>query len=161
MNIKEIADAVAKFAPNIAGAIGGPFSAIAITLLENLFGVKSDQLPIAIASNPDSEVKLKELELKHGETLAFYENSDYNLQINDNQDARKRETEIIKATGKFDWVQHACALISVTGFFTVIFIVALTKLDQSDHDILYMLLGVLGSTFTQIYQYYFGSSKKQ
>ncbi len=61
---------------------------------------------------------------------------------------------------KEKWLLHLYAFSVIIGFFAMCFLIALTKLDQSDHDILYMLLGVLGTTFSQVFQYYFGSSKK-
>ncbi len=150
-----------KTVPELATALLGPAGGVVTSLVESLFGVKGEALPAAIMADPEAAMKLRDLDNKHGEALCNIKLQNYQAEIDDRKSARDREAQVLKLTGKFDWVQHACALLSVLGFFSVIFIVALTKLDQSDHDILYMLLGVLGSTFTQVYQYYFGSSKQQ
>lgn len=58
-------------------------------------------------------------------------------------------------------MQNILAIFVVVGFFIMSVLIVRNKLDQSDHDIMYMLLGVLGSNFSQIYQYYFGKADKK
>lgn len=61
---------------------------------------------------------------------------------------------------KYDWMVHALALLVTFGFFGAIALVMLTRADGTDHDILNMMLGVLGSTWVNVVSYYFGSIKK-
>ena len=58
-----------------------------------------------------------------------------------------------------DLILDILAIVIIAGFFGMILLIALTKMDNSDHDILYTMLGVLGSAFSQVCQYYFGSSR--
>lgn len=61
---------------------------------------------------------------------------------------------------KRDWVVDTIAIIVVVGFFGMCVLVDIARLDQSDHDILYMLVGQLTSGFIMVLAYYFGSSNK-
>lgn len=160
MDLKDLAPIISKFAPLLGSALGGPIGGIAATLISNLFGTTNpDEINTALATHPDAGIKLKELELQHKAELLQIESTREKQDDDDRKSARDREEDVIKLTGKYDWVQHLCALILVFGFFVMCGMIAADHLDEKDHDLLYMLLGVLGTNFTQIYQYYFGSSR--
>lgn len=52
----------------------------------------------------------------------------------------------------------ALSFIITLGFFVVIAAIILTTQDKTDHDMLYMLIGVLSTTVNQVYNFWFGSS---
>jgi len=62
---------------------------------------------------------------------------------------------------KRDYVMDIIALIIVVGFFIMCFEVLKIRLDPSDHDIIYMLMGQLTAGFVLVISYYFGSSKNK
>lgn len=149
--IKDIANAVGAIAPSIATALLGPAGGVAVTLLENLFGVKSDGLVASISSDPSSALKLKELEDQHGEVLIQLTNSD-------KANARDRDVQIIKS-GKSDWVLSTIAIMVVIGFF--ILCVLNYFEDLKDDHVLIMLIGQMSSGFVMVLSFYFGSSQSQ
>ncbi len=89
MNFKDLlSDAlpvISKFAPSIAGAIGGPVGVAAgyvVPLLANAFGVHpSDTAGLAqkILHDSESQGKLEQLEIEHGDQVCGLMNSIDNL----------------------------------------------------------------------------------
>lgn len=61
---------------------------------------------------------------------------------------------------KYEWMVHVLAIIVIGGFYAAIVMVMVTRADNTDHDILYMMLGLLGSTFVNVISHYFGRVKK-
>lgn len=162
-DLSSLINIVKKSAPLLGSALGGPIGGLAASIIANAFGsttTNPSDLIESINKDPDAALKLKELELKHEVDLKSIDSDDYKAQLTDIQSAREREVEIVKALGKRDSMLDTLALSITAGFFAVIIMVFLTRLDKSDHDVLYMLVGILGTTFTQVYQFYFGASKK-
>ncbi len=70
---------VLKAAPTLASVLGSPFAGVAVSLIEQAFGVSSntpDVLANAIVSDPAAAEKLKALELQHAEALTSLANAD-------------------------------------------------------------------------------------
>ena len=61
---------------------------------------------------------------------------------------------------KRDWVMDSIALIVVVGFVSMSFLIVLSKLDQSNHDVLYMLVGQLAAGFIGVLSFFFGNIRK-
>lgn len=61
---------------------------------------------------------------------------------------------------KRDWVMDSIALIVVVAFVLMSFLIVFSKLDQSDHDVLYMLVGQLSAGFIGILSFFFGNIRK-
>lgn len=74
--------------------------------------------------------------------------------------ARQLEQKKTELYGRRDWVMDTIALTVVYGFFAMCFIVALTTLDQSDHDVLYLLIGQLSAGFIAVLSFFFGNTRK-
>lgn len=159
--LSDIISIAKESAPLLGSLLGSPLVGVGLSLLASVFGgdPKSPQEILSkIQIDPDKDVKLKQLELDHQDLFRKLQSTDYQTQVDDVKSAREREEKVLQLTGKFDWVQHVLAIIVVVGFFLVIAMVFITSLDKSDHDVLYMLVGVLGTTFGNIYSFYFGSS---
>lgn len=151
-----LGNVVSKAAPVLGNVLNSvlPGSSLVISSLMALFGVTSndqDILATTIASDPNASLKLKQFELTHIEELE-------KIYTQDRQSARQMAIETAKATGKRDWVADFIAISIVSGFFGLCLIVAFTKMDLSDHDIFYMLLGIFGSGFSCVLNYFYGSS---
>lgn len=160
--IEDIAKSVLPYAPTIASSLLGVPGGLIVSLLENLFGVTADKLPAAIPADPAAREKLQEFTLQHQEVLEQYALQKFQAEVDDRKSAREREEKFIQITGKRDWVESSIAVTVVAGFFVMCFLVALTKQDNSDHDILYMLIGQLTAGFIMVLSYFFGSvSSKQ
>jgi len=156
INYKDIETSVEKYAPLLSSVIS-PFNPIAgmiIMEIAKAFNVNPDNITQAIKDDPNASVKLKELEMNHQESLIHY-------QLEDRISARDRETKLVQITGKRDYVLDIIAFIVILGYFIMCATVEFTKLDQSDHDVLYMMVGQLTAGFIMVLSYYFGSTNKQ
>lgn len=162
--ISDIISIAEKSAPLIGTVLGSPLAGVGLSLLASVFGANPaspEDILSKMQADPDAALKIRQLELQNQVTLEQIASNNFKIQTDDTANARDREEDVLKITGKFDWVQHACAIIAVVGFFIVIALVFMTSFDKNDHDVLYMMVGVLGGTFTTIYSYYFGSSIKK
>lgn len=157
MDFKTIAGAVSKYAPLLGESISetNPIAGLMVMAIAKLFNTSSDPSSIlaGIQSDPEAATKLQQLELEHQEAILKY-------QLDDRSSAREREEKIVSITGKNDYVLDSIAFLVIAGYFCMCTIVAFTKLDQSDHDVLYMMVGQLTGGFIMVLSYYFGSSNK-
>jgi len=143
-----------QIAPTIATALGGPLAGMAVSAISKAVGVDEDKVQDLISSNkmtPDqiAQVKLAELELKRQENelgLNFE-----SLAVDDRKSARE-----MQATTR-SIVPPVLAAIVTIGFFGIMVMMLLGKVDSNNPAIL-MMLGSLGTAWTGIIAYYFGSS---
>lgn len=147
---------ISKVSPVLSSALNAflPGSGFIVSGIAKLFGADSnseEDIIKKIQADPEAYLKLRAYELEHYSSLL-------QIALEDKKSARQRETDFVKQTGKRDWILDFLSIFIVLGFFSLIMIVAFTKLDQTDHDILYLLTGQLSGSFLLIISYYFGSS---
>jgi len=70
--------------------------------------------------------------------------------------ARNREIELKNSIGS--WTQNLMAGLTVVSFLACIFTWMFVDIRQENKDMLYMLIGYLGSQVGQVFSYWFGSS---
>ena len=156
---KEIAESALKFAPTVAAALGVPGASLVASALSQWFGVEPAKLPATINADPDADVKLKQFEIEHKADLQRIAATNYQTEVDDRKNARQREIEIEKITGKTDYVLSSIALAVVVGFFILCGLNYFYK-SPEDHIII-MLLGQLSGGFIMVLSYFFGSSQKK
>ena len=149
----------------LTGGAAGPF----IGLVKDIVGVQSDdpnELDKAINDDPEVVARLKELEMNQKVKLeqlaletAQLEFEETKAYIGDVQNARNREIELTKATGKRDWLLMALAITVVVGFFALIATMMIVDYDEKVSGPLNQLFGALVAGFTMVLAYFFGSSK--
>lgn len=165
MNFDKIKSAIRIVAPAIASVIGTPVAGVAVSALCNLLLGKSsgtdDELTTALASaSPDTLLKLKQLEADTQTKLAELGIEQGKLDESYVQDARQRETDIAKATGKRDWFPPALAIFIIFSCFAS-FIFYMKYGDLLNADIrptIEMLMNNLITWVALVIGYYFGSS---
>lgn len=156
MDYKAIASSVLKYSPSIAAALGGPIAGTLVSSLSAMFGVSTEALSQTIARDPSAEFKIKQVELEHAAELARIDAGNYITEITDRKNARENNSQHSHS----EWIVHVLAVLITLGFFSSIITIMLTEADGSDHDILTIMMGVLGSTWVSAMSYYFGSTKK-
>lgn len=167
MEWKDVGGAIKKFAPILGTVIGGPAGGAlggVVSTVASAFGLGEEEatpqkLSDIISSDPEAAIKLKQIESEHKielEKLAFQMES---IRLADTQNARKREMDIVKATGKRDWNLYALSWIVVAGFFSLCAMLMVVSLPKGQNEVIFMLFGALSSGFGQVLQYFFGSSK--
>jgi hypothetical protein len=147
---------VGTLAPTVATALGGPFAGAAVGALEKVFGVTGGD-PQAIEkavlnASPDDLAKVKIAEIDFQKTLSQLGVERDALAYADTSNARAREVAVK------DWIPGLLAMLLVGGFFAVLaYLIAIGK-PKEGGDALLVLLGSLGSGFTAVIAYYYGSS---
>jgi hypothetical protein len=143
-----------QIAPTIATAMGGPLMGMAVSAVSKAIGVEPDKVQDIISSGKltseqIAQIKIAEIELKRQENelgLNFE-----SLAVDDRKSARE-----MQATTR-SIVPPALAAIVTVGFFGIMVMMLLGKVDSNNPPIL-MMLGSLGTAWTGIIAYYFGSS---
>ena len=143
-----------QIAPTVASALGGPLAGMAVSAISKAIGVEEDKVNDLIASGkmtPEqiSQVKLAEIELqKQANELGL---NFEKLAVEDRGSARAMQM----ATRSI--VPPALAGAITLGFFGILILLLLGKVDGNNPTIL-MMLGSLSTAWTGIIAYYFGSS---
>jgi hypothetical protein len=143
-------------APTVALAVGGPFGPLASAAISAALGTPKgddkaaeaalltatpDQLLALTKENDAFQTQMKQLGIQE-EALTFA----------DIANARAREVAVK------DWTPEVLAYLVMVGFFCVLgYLVAYGK-PAVGGDVVLVLLGSLGTAFTGIISYYFGSS---
>jgi hypothetical protein len=143
-----------QIAPTIATALGGPLAGMAVSAISKAVGVDEDKVQDMISSNKlnadqVAQLKMAEIELaKQAQELGL---NFEKLSVEDRKSARE-----MQATTR-SIVPPALAAIVTVGFFGIMVMMLLGKVDSNNPAIL-MMLGSLGTAWTGIIAYYFGSS---
>ncbi len=82
--------------------------------------------------------------------------------IADKTNARNREIEVVKTTGKKDNTVTVLAGVIVIGFFAGLISLVFVHLDKGSgtYELLYMMFGALIAKFGTVIDYFFGASDK-
>ena len=147
-------DWLKQIAPTIATAMGGPLAGMAVSAISKAIGVDPDKVGDLISNNKLSaeqiaQVKIAEIELqKQAQELGL---NFAKLEVEDRKSAREKQ-----ATTR-SIVPPALAAIITIGFFSILIMMMIGKVDGNNPTIL-MMLGSLSTAWTGIIAYYFGSS---
>ena len=147
-------DWLKQIAPTIATAMGGPLAGMAVSAISKAIGVDPDKVGDLISSNKLSadqiaQVKIAEIELqKQAQELGL---NFEKLEVEDRKSARDMQS---KTRSLMPPILAGTVTIGLFGIMVMMFI---GKVDSSNPAIL-MMLGSLGTAWTGIIAYYFGSS---
>jgi hypothetical protein len=78
------------------------------------------------------------------------------LEVKDRDTARIRETEIVKATGHFDWMMWLLAAAGIGMLFYSLY--QLVNSEIANKELFTHFIGIVEGVVVSIYSYYFGSS---
>ena len=147
-------DWLKQIAPTIATALGGPLAGMAVSAISKAIGVDEEKVGDLIANNKltadqIAQVKLAEIELqKQAQELGL---NFEKLEVEDRKSARDMQS----ATRSM--MPPLLAGAVTIGFFSIMVMMFFQKIDSNNPAIL-MMLGSLGTAWTGIIAYYFGSS---
>lgn len=148
-------DWLKQVAPTIATALGGPLAGMAVSAISKAIGVDPDKVEDLISTNKltadqVAQIKIAEIELqKQAQELGL---NFEKLAVDDRKSARE-----MQATTR-SWVPPLLAAAVTIGFFTILGGMMFNKMSVADNTALTMMLGSLGTAWTGIIAYYFGSS---
>ena len=144
-----------QIAPTIATALGGPLAGMAVSAISKAIGVDEKDVGDLINNNKltadqIAQVKLAEIELqKQANELGLNFEA---LAVDDRKSARE-----MQATTR-SIVPPLLAASVTLGFFSILGGMMFGKMSVADNTALTMMLGSLGTAWTGIIAYYFGSS---
>lgn len=145
-------------APTATTLLGGPFAGLAIKAIGDalgLHGATIDTVQTALASGNltgDQIIALKQAELSLQKHLADNGIKLEEVASADRDSARKREIEVK------DWTPRVLAYAVTLGFFGTLGALMTGNVAGTGHDVLLVMIGSLGTAWTGIISYYFGSS---
>jgi plasmid maintenance system antidote protein VapI len=148
-------DWLKQIAPTIATALGGPLAGMAVSAISKAIGVDEKDVGDLINNNKltadqIAQVKLAEIELqKQANELGLNFEA---LAVDDRKSARE-----MQATTR-SIVPPLLAASVTLGFFSILGGMMFGKMSVADNTALTMMLGSLGTAWTGIIAYYFGSS---
>jgi hypothetical protein len=143
-----------QIAPTVASALMTPLAGMAVSVVSKAIGVEPEKVQDIISSGkltPEqiAQVKIAEIELqKQAQELGL---NFAKLEVDDRKSARE-----MQATTR-SIVPPVLAALVTLGFFGILIMMLLGKVDSNNPAIL-MMLGSLGTAWTGIIAYYFGSS---
>jgi len=148
---------IQNVAPTIATALGGPGAGMTVKALSNaLLGHgdgSEDDIKTALASatpeqiaaikkvDADFKVQMKELDIDLERISAADRDSARNMQIHTN-----------------DWIPRVLAIMITIGFFGILVWMLLKGMPPTGTEALLMMLGALGTAWTGVVNFYYGSS---
>ena len=142
-----------QVAPTIATALGGPLAGLAVTAISKAIGISEDDVEKTMnagkmSADQITQLKLAELEFqKQANELGL---NFEKLAVDDRASARNMQV----ATKS--WIPGALALGITIGFFSILLYMMTGNVTPSNE--LLVMLGSLGTAWTGVVGYYFGSS---
>ena len=146
-------DWLTQIAPTIATALGGPLAGMAVTAVSKAIGVAPEEVQNVISAgkldaNQVAAIQQAELELKK---QAQEMNLDFAKLANDDRKSARDMQSVTKSI-----IPPVLALLVTLGFFGIL--IGLMTKAFATSDALMLMLGSLGTAWTGIIAFYFGSS---
>ena len=142
-----------QIAPGIATALGGPLAGLAVTAISKALGIDEKDVQSTIESGKLSADQLASLKQAELELQAKAQELGLNFEKLATDD-RKSARDMQISTKSF--VPAVLAIGVTIGFFAIL--VGLMTDNVTKSDALLLMLGSLGTAWTAIVSFYFGSS---
>ncbi len=138
---------LAKVAPTLAHALGGPLAASAVRFIGRTLGLKVESAADleALVTDPEHLARLAEAERQFRLELERIAQAD-------RASARAREMKVRDRTPR------VLAYALTVGFFLILGGLLFLEIPEGGREALYIMLGALASAYTAVVAYYFGSS---
>jgi len=142
-----------QVAPTIATALGGPLAGLAVTAISKAIGVSEDDVEKTMNAGKMSadqivQLKLAEIEFqKQSQELGL---NFEKLAVDDRASARSMQISTKS------WIPGALAMGITFGFFGILIYMMVYSVAPSNE--LLVMLGSLGTAWTGVVGYYFGST---
>ena len=146
-------DWLAKLVPTIATCLGGPLAGLAVTAVSKALGIDEDKVQNVIDSgklNAEQIASLKQAEIELQRQAQELGLNFEQLAVQDRASAR----DLQKETKSF--IPPVLSILVTLGFFGILGGLMSGKIETS--DALMLMLGSLGTAWTGIIAFYFGSS---
>ena len=158
---------IGAVAPGLAAALGGPLAGAAVKVIaDKVFGnpnASEADLATALASGAltgDQIRALKEAEMSMQVEMARIDQASDAAYLADTDSARKQTVALAQAGSGISWAPVVISALIVGGFFTCVYMLFLVERnwDERTANLLNVLFGALTVSFTQVANYWLGSS---
>lgn len=136
---------IAQAAKTVAEATGAKVDSNADSIAAAVAGATPEQLQALKKLDQDFAVRMKELGFQNEQELA-------QIEAGDRANARAREIALK------DRLPAVLAIAVTVGFFGCLALMMFKELPGAGHDVLMVMIGSLGTAWSGIISYYFGSS---
>ncbi len=149
--------AIARIAPGLAHALGGPLAGAAVGQLSRaIFGdetASEDALADALErAGPDDFLALKKAEQDFQLALRQAQVEELRIDAGDRANARARQVKMD------DWTPSVLGALIILGFFIVLGVMVAKKLPVGAETEFSIMLGALATMTAAVVNYFFGSS---
>jgi len=146
-----------QVAPTIATALGGPLAGVAVKALSAVLlghenGSEDDVKAAMASASPDQLAALKKIDADFKVSMKELDIDLERIAAGDRDSARKMQTETK------DWVPKLLAIVITLGFFGILVWMLVQGMPQTGTEALLMMLGALGTAWTGVVNFYYGSS---
>lgn len=157
MDLSKIGGLLAQVAPTVATALGGPLAGLAVkTLSEALLGhqdaSESDVSAALMNATPEQLQKLKEIDASFKTRMKELDIDLEKISAGDRDSARNMQIHTN------DWIPRVLAIMITIGFFGILVWMLLKGMPPTGTEALLMMLGALGTAWTGVVNFYYGSS---
>ena len=142
-----------QIAPSIATALGGPLAGLAVTAISKALGIDEKDVQSTIASGKLSAEQM--MSLKQAEQQLQAKAQELGLDFEKLATDDRKSARDMQTTTK-SMIPAILAMFVTIGFFGILFALMMGYATKSDE--LMIMLGSLGTAWTGIIGFYFGSS---
>lgn len=138
---------------------------LVVTGIEKLVGIDLSKEELTADDKQkimDSQIEIMKIDFEKIKLETEAKLQSKKMVFEDKSNARSREVEVTKATGKKDNAVTILAGVIVFGFFAGLISLVFVHLDKGSgaYELLYMAFGALTMKFGTVVDYFFGSSDK-
>jgi len=142
----------------LGGILGGPAGAMLGPVIGQVVAqsLGVDPTPEAIGgalAKPEAGAIIAQIEAQHAKSFKSAEQ----LYLEDMQDARRQTLELVKSGSSIAWSAPVISGIIVIGFFAMLTMMITRTVPVNELTML--MMGTLTASFTQVVNYWLGSSK--
>lgn len=150
-------------APMLATAVGGPLAGAATGAIINALGLAPDTPPEQVAAavtgaTPEQLLALKKADADFRVQMRQLDIDEQKLSFNDVADARKQTVSLAQSGSRVAWGAPSVSLVVTLMFGAVLYMTMTQPIPPGQQEAANILLGMLGTAFGAVVQYWVGSS---
>ena len=155
--LKTFGPLLGQVAPTIATALGGPLAGIAVKTLSNALlghenGTEEEVSAAMQSATPEQLSEIKKIDADFKVRMKELDIDLERISAEDRDSARKMQAQTN------DWIPRVLALMITVGFFGILVWMLVKGMPSTGTEALLMMLGALGTAWTGVGNFYYGSS---
>ena len=149
------------FIDKLATEVGIPLLSKGIKAITGIDITEKELTPDDKQKIMDSQIEIMKIDFDKLKLETEAKLQSKKMVFDDKSNARSREIEVVKSTGKRDYALISLAAVIVIGFFAGLVSLIFVTLDKGSgtYELLYMMFGALIAKFGTVIDYFFGASE--